>query len=71
MILLVVILVMLFVCSMAGAAYVFGFRLGGENWQRQLLEVRRESARAGREIHDLTRQAFIAMAEEAEKRRQQ
>jgi hypothetical protein len=50
--------------------FLLGFRLGGDHWQARLVQVRMEAARAEREMHDLTRQAFFAMAERADQLRQ-
>ena len=50
-------------------AYLLGFRLGVDNSREELLRVRLEGAEAQRRIHTLTRNAFVAMAEEAERRR--
>ena len=49
--------------------FLLGFRIGGEHWREQVLQVRQEGAQASRQMHELTRQAFVAMAEEAERRR--
>lgn len=46
--------------------YLLGFRLGGQNAQEELLRVRLEAAAAERRLHELTRQAFTAMTEEAQ-----
>lgn len=53
---------------MTGLTYLLGFRLGGHSWIAETQRVRREAAVAERDLHDLTRQAFVAMAEEAERR---
>jgi uncharacterized membrane protein YciS (DUF1049 family) len=45
--------------------FLLGFRLGGDHWQAELTRVRLEAVRAERQLHDLTRQAFVAMAERA------
>lgn len=50
--------------------YLLGFRLGGQSWISEAHRVRAQAAAAERELHDLTRSAFVAMAEEAERRRQ-
>ena len=50
-------------------AFLLGFRLGGQSWMSQVQRVRAEAAVAERQIHDLTRSAFVAMAEEAEAHR--
>ena len=50
--------------------YLLGFRLGGQSWISEAHRVRAQAAAAERELHDLTRSAVVAMAEEAERRRQ-
>ena len=50
--------------------YLLGFRLGESTWFGELGRVRAEAANAERQLHDLTRQAFVAMAEEVERRRE-
>jgi hypothetical protein len=47
--------------------FCLGFRFGGRHWKSELHDVRIEAARARRQLHDLTRQAFVAMAEEAQR----
>ena len=49
--------------------YLLGFQLGGSSWQSEAARVRHEAALAERQLHELTRRAFVAMAEEAERRR--
>lgn len=49
--------------------YLLGFRLGGQSWMTEANRVRAEAAQAERQLHDLTRSAFVAMAEQAEQRR--
>ena len=49
--------------------YLLGFRLGGQSWMTEANRVRAEAAAAERQLHDLTRSAFVAMAEQAEQRR--
>lgn len=51
------------------ALFLLGFRLGVHQATLELLRVRTEATQARRQIGDLTRQAFVAMAEEAERRR--
>lgn len=51
------------------AFYLLGFRLGGESCRNELERIRSESHLAERRLHELTRSAFIAMAEEAQNRR--
>ena len=62
-------LVILLVAVVVGLTFLLGFRLGGQSWLTELQEVRAEAAAAERQLHDLTRSAFVAMAEEAERRR--
>lgn len=54
---------------LAVAAYLLGFRIGGQHWRTRLDEVRAESAEASRQMHDLTREAFVAMTDYALQRR--
>lgn len=63
------ILILLVLAGLLVAVFTFGFHVAGTNWQRQLLQARTEAAEAGRQMHDLTRRAFVAMAEEAERQR--
>ena len=51
------------------AVFLLGFKLGGDPTQSELLRVRVEAAKAERRLHDLTRDAFVAMANAAERRR--
>jgi hypothetical protein len=51
---------------LAAFAFFLGFRLGGDHWQSELQQVRIEAIQAERQLHDLTRHAFIAMAEQVE-----
>lgn len=46
--------------------FLLGFRLGGQSWLAEAQRVRAEAAFAERQLHDMTRAAFMAMAEEAE-----
>ncbi len=67
-----IILTVLFIVVLVGltaAMYLLGFRLGGESWRNEVDRVHHEAARAERQIHDLTRQAFVAMTEEADRQR--
>lgn len=52
--------------ALVPAAYLLGFRLGGAHWYDRLVETRLAAAKAERQLHDLTRQAFVAMAEHAQ-----
>jgi uncharacterized membrane protein YciS (DUF1049 family) len=56
------------VTGLLAVIFLLGFRLGGEHWQAELTKVRLEAAQAEKRLHDLTRQAFITMAEQVERR---
>jgi hypothetical protein len=62
-------LLIIALAALAGVVFLLGFRLGGEHWQSELVRVRMEGAHAQRQMHDLTRQAFITMAQHVERRR--
>ena len=49
-------------------AYLLGFKMGGDSRASELRLVRSRAERASRDMHDLTRAAFVAMAEEAQRR---
>jgi hypothetical protein len=49
--------------------FVLGFRSGGQHYQSELQRTRFEAAQAERALHDLTRQAFIAISEHAYERK--
>lgn len=49
--------------------YVLGLGRGGQYWIVEAQRVRADAAAANRQLHDLTRSAFVALAEEAERRR--
>ena len=59
------------VAMVIGLAFLLGFRLGGQSWASEVDRVRAEAAAAERKLHELTRAAFVAEAEEAERRRGQ
>lgn len=61
-----VVLFGLSVAALVGVVFLLGFRLGGESWLAELTRVKAEAAAAERRLHDLTREAFVAMAEEAD-----
>jgi hypothetical protein len=63
------ILLIIVLAALAVAVFLLGFRLGGEHWQSELSRVRLEAAQAERQLHHLTRQAFITMAEQVERHR--
>lgn len=49
--------------------FLLGFRLGGESWFAESQRIRAEAAASERELHNLTRAAFEAMADEASRQR--
>lgn len=62
------VLITLLTTMLSASFYLLGFRLGGEHAQEELLRVRLEAAAAERQLHELTRNAFVAMSEEAKRR---
>lgn len=68
---MILFLVLVLVAGLVLAAYLLGFRLGGQQVSDELLRVRLEGIEARRRMHQLTRDAFVAMAEHAERRRGQ
>lgn len=65
----VLLLLILSLLVLVTVVFLLGFRLGSDHWQAELARVRLEAAQAERRLHDLTRQAFVAMAERAEQLR--
>ena len=66
---LLIIFLLLSVSMIVTLTYLLGFRLGGQSWISEAQRVRAAAAAAERQLHALTRSAFVAMAEEAERRR--
>jgi hypothetical protein len=66
MIVLAVVILVVTVAALGACLFLLGFRLGGGHAQAELAEVRLVAVAAQRELHDLTRKAFTAMAEQAE-----
>lgn len=64
-------LFLLALACLIAAVYLLGFLRGGRRFQTDLIRVRLEGIAGERELHDLTRDAFIAMSDYAERRRQQ
>lgn len=64
-----VFLVIFLLLALASAVFLLGFRLGSEGWLEELTRVRVQAIEAQRRMQDLTRQAFLAMAEEADQQR--
>ena len=65
MVLLVIVLASVSFVLAATAWFLLGFRLGGTHWQTRLVRTQMEAASARRQLYDLTRQAFVAMADRA------
>jgi hypothetical protein len=65
--LLLLVLVMTLVLLLLGATYLLGFRLGSRRWLEEVARVRLEGAQATREMWDVTRDAFVAIAEHVER----
>jgi hypothetical protein len=66
LLLLIVFLVLVFLA--ASLSYLLGFRLGGESTRSEITRIKLEAAQSERQLHDLTRQAFVAMAKHVEQR---
>jgi hypothetical protein len=64
-----VVFLVIAIAMVLALTYLLGFRLGGQSWVAEAQRVRAQAAAAERQLHDLTRSAFVAMAEEAERRR--
>lgn len=62
-------LIFILASALVLAVFLLGFRLGGDSWLAELQRNRAQAAQAQRQLHDLTRQAFISMSEAAERRR--
>jgi hypothetical protein len=56
-----------FALLLVGACYVLGFRIGRKHWLCELARVRMDARQAELRLHDLTREAFVAMAELVER----
>jgi hypothetical protein len=65
---LLVLLLLAAFAAVVVLTYLLGFMIGGDSWAAEVRRVRDEADRASREMYDLTRAAFVAMAEEAERR---
>lgn len=60
-----IVLVLGLILLAVALAFLLGFRLAGEGWQGRLQCIQDDSARARREMHELTKHVFVAMAERA------
>ena len=62
-----VVVIILLVGLVGFLALLLGFRLGSGHWQHDLLRVKAESLQASLAMYELTREALLAMLEEAER----
>jgi len=60
-------LLVLVVIGLLGLVFRLGVRFGSDRGQSELSQLRWDTVRAKRQMHDLTRQAFVAMAQEAQR----
>jgi hypothetical protein len=58
------------VVMLVTVVFLLGFRLGGDPTERELLRVRMHAQHARRQLSDITRQAFVALTDELEGRRE-
>lgn len=63
-------IVLVLVVSLAGAAYLLGFQLGGQSSLEERTRMRIEAQHAARQMETVTRRAITAMLDEAQRRRQ-
>ena len=66
---LMTIIFLVVLTALVATVFLLGFRVGDGSSATNLARVRSEAGEAQRRMHDLTRQAFLAMAEEAERQR--
>jgi hypothetical protein len=64
----VVIMVIVMAVIIGVLLFLLGFRLGNEHGRSRIARVQLEAARAERQLHDLTRQAFVAMADASQRK---
>jgi hypothetical protein len=69
MVMLFIVVGFLAIVTLVAAAILLGFWLGAPERDYELLRIRLQAAEAARRMHDLTREAFVAMAEHVERRR--
>ena len=66
---MMVVLAVVMIFVMVAVVFLLGFCLGGDHTESEVARVQLEAAQASRQLHNLTRDAFVAMAEAAEQRR--
>jgi cob(I)alamin adenosyltransferase len=64
------ILSVLLLLTLSASTYLLGYTLGGHGWRAKLDQARTESREAERQLHNLTRDAVIAMSEHVNRLRQ-
>ncbi len=60
----------LLLVALVGTVFLLGFRLGGDRDHAEVGRVHLQAAETARRLHSLTLEAFVAMAEHAERRRE-
>ncbi len=67
--LLLVLIILALVSAIGFVCFLLGARVSGSHWQRELLQVRTEAAEAARELHSLTVNTMMAVADEMDRHR--
>jgi hypothetical protein len=65
---IIIVLTLTAVLAVVVGIFLLGFQVGGRFWQSEVQRTRFAAARAERQMHDMTRDAFVAMTEHAERR---
>lgn len=63
------VLVILLIAALTTSVYLLGYQLG-QTWHAKIDQARVQSREAEHQLHDLTRDAFVAMSEHALRHRQ-
>ncbi len=66
---IIFVIFLLLLILVVALTFLLGFRVGGDRWSSELARVQTEAMDAQRQMHDLTREAFIAMAEHVDHER--
>ena len=67
--LFVILIILTLVSGIGFVCFLLGARVSGSHWQRELLQVRTEAAEAARELHAMTVNTMMAVAEEMDRHR--
>jgi len=67
--LFVVLITLSLIVGFGFVCFLLGARVSGSHWQRELLQVRTEAAEAARELHSLTVNTMLAVADEMDRHR--